>query len=105
MLPSIISRQTEQAIRSFLLHSFEMNSHLFSRADQFGTYSNAMEDFLNTKENLSKGPYISMSLPFRLSDLGRDYFSNLYLQSKLYSFLIIDIPYFLFLLENSVGSK
>ena len=76
MLPSIISRQTEQAIRSFLLHSFEMNSHLFSRADQFGAYSNAMEDFLNTKENLSKGPYISMSLPFRQSDLGRDYFSG-----------------------------
>jgi len=79
MLPSIISRQTEQAIRSFLLHSFEMNSHLFSRADQFGTYSNAMEDFLNTKENLSKGPYISMSLPFRQSNLGRSFFSNLYL--------------------------
>ena len=45
MLPSIISQQTEQAIRSFLLHSFEMSSHLFSRTDVNGVYSSAMEDF------------------------------------------------------------
>ncbi len=79
MLPSIISQQTEQAIRSFLLHSFEMSSHLFSRTDVNGVYSSAMEDFLSTKENLSKGPYISLNLPFRQSSLSRDFFPNLYL--------------------------
>lgn len=79
MLPSIISQQTEQAIRSFLLHSFEMSSHLFSRTDVNGVYSSAMEDFLSTKENLSKGPYISLNLPFRQSSLNRDFFPNLYL--------------------------
>ncbi|PTU02892.1 helicase with metal-binding cysteine cluster, partial [Pseudomonas sp. HMWF031] len=79
MLPSIISHQTEEAIRTFLSHSFEMSSPLFSRVDQYGQYTNAMEDFLNKKENLAKGPYISMSLPFRTSQLTRDYFKNLYL--------------------------
>ena len=79
MLPSIISHQTEEAIRTFLSHSFEMSSPLFSRTDEYGQYANAMEDFLNKKENLAKGPYISMSLPFRTSQLTRDYFKNLYL--------------------------
>lgn len=79
MLPSIISRQTEEAVRSFLLHSFEMSSPLFSRTDEFGCSSNAMEDFLGNKVNLSKGPYISLSLPFRTSSLSRSFFKHLYL--------------------------
>jgi len=73
MLPSVISTQVETALKSFLLNSFDMSSPLFRRED--GT--TAMDDFLAEEGNLSKGPYISINLPFRESKLSRSYFSNI----------------------------
>jgi len=73
MLPSVISTQVETALKSFLLNSFDMSSPLFRRDD--GT--TAMDDFLAEPGNLSKGPYISINLPFRQSVLARDYFTSI----------------------------
>ena len=73
MLPSVISTQVETALKSFLLNSFDMSSPLFRRED--GT--TAMDDFLAEAGNLSKGPYLSINLPFRQSALKRNYFANI----------------------------
>jgi DEAD/DEAH box helicase domain-containing protein len=73
MIPSIISTQVETALKSFLLNSFDMSSPLFRRED--GT--TAMDDFLSEPGNLSKGPYLSIHLPFRESTLTRNYFSSI----------------------------
>lgn len=73
MLPSVISTQVESALKSFLVNSFDMSSPLFRRED--GT--TAMDDFLAEPGNLSKGPYLSINLPFRQSVLARNYFANI----------------------------
>ncbi len=73
MLPSVISTQVEAALKSFLLNSFDMSSPLFRRND--GT--TAMDDFLAESGNLSKGPYLSINLPFRQSVLTRTFFPNI----------------------------
>lgn len=73
MLPSVLTTQVEDAIKSFLLHSFDMSSPLFRREDG----STAMSDFLNEPGNLSKGPYLSINLPFRNSQLSQQFFSHI----------------------------
>ncbi len=73
MLPSVLTTQIEDALKSFLLHSFDMSSPLFRRED--GT--TAMSDFLSEPGNLSKGPYLSINLPFRNSQLSRQFFSHI----------------------------
>jgi DEAD/DEAH box helicase domain-containing protein len=85
MLPSVVSRQVDHAIRSFLTHSFEMSSPLFFGENESGQYETAMDVFLAKPGNLSRGPYISINLPFRQSTLARDYFSNLYLSNSPYA--------------------
>ncbi len=81
MLPSVISRQVDSALRTFLSNAFEMSSPLFLRDD--GT--SAMDDFLKQEGNLSKGPYLSINLPFRQSKLSLDYFPNLKLSFPPYA--------------------
>lgn len=78
MLPSVISRQVESSIRTFLANAFEMSSPLFLRKESLrGEHTSAMDDFLNQEGNLSKGPYISINLPFRQSKLSRDFFPTI----------------------------
>ncbi|MFT4928593.1 MAG: DEAD/DEAH box helicase domain-containing protein [Phenylobacterium sp.] len=80
MLPSVISAQVDEAIRDFLLNTFEMRSPLFLRdAANSGTNSSttAMSDLLKDSGRLSKGPYVSVSLPFRQGSLALDFFPAL----------------------------
>jgi hypothetical protein len=44
MLPSVVSRQVDHALRSFLTHSFEMSSPLFFVGNESGQYETAMDD-------------------------------------------------------------
>jgi DEAD/DEAH box helicase domain-containing protein len=85
MLPSVVSKQVDHALRTFLSHSFEMSSPLFFGKNESGQYETAMDAFLAKPGNLSKGPYISINLPFRQSNLARDYFPHLYLPNAAYA--------------------
>jgi DEAD/DEAH box helicase domain-containing protein len=75
----------EAALKSFLLNSFEMSSPLFFGKNEIGQFETAMDVFLAKPGNLSKGPYISINLPFRQSKLARDYFPHLYLPNPPYA--------------------
>ena len=74
MLPSVISRQVDSAIRTFLSNAFEMSSPLFLRDKGRKNGNTAMDDFLKQEGNLSKGPYLSISIPFRESSVSKDFF-------------------------------
>ena len=44
MLPSVVSRQVDHALRPFLTYSFEMSSPLFFVGNESGHYETAMLD-------------------------------------------------------------
>ena len=73
MLPSVISRQIDASIRTFLANAFEMSSPLFLRKNG----KSAMDDFLTEEGSLSKGPYLSINIPFRQSSLPPDFFPTI----------------------------
>lgn len=66
MLPSLVARDLIESLRSFLKTTFPSTTAGFLRAD--GT--TAFQDFLEQPGYLSKGPYLSLGLPFRGSDPG-----------------------------------
>lgn len=72
MLPSVVSEQVVKTLRKYVKSAFNMNSPCFESE----SYS-MIESFLQDKENLVKGPYLSIQLPFRQSELSLDYFDHL----------------------------
>ena len=67
MLPSILSEQVQQGLKSFITTGFETQTPLFE--GMFGR-------FVNDQGKLFKGPYLSVDLPFRKGSDGIDYFSH-----------------------------
>lgn len=61
MLPSIVSSEIEDSLRRFLRLSFPMTTPGFRRDDG----STMLDDFLARRDNLLRGPYLSLGLPFR----------------------------------------
>lgn len=70
MLPSLLSAQVQGGLEEFLRASFGSN------APGFDTM---IERFLDDPESLTRGPYISLKLPFKpgASTHGRQYFSSI----------------------------
>ncbi len=67
MLPSLVSTELIESIRRFLRATFPATTPGFLREDG----STAMEALLATPGAVFKGPYLSIGLPFRTSDVGR----------------------------------
>lgn len=64
MLPSLVATELREAVRRFLVTSFPMTTAGFRRVDD----STMMGDFLAGPEQMFRGPYLSLGLPFRKSD-------------------------------------
>ncbi|HCG7292893.1 TPA: DEAD/DEAH box helicase [Vibrio parahaemolyticus] len=94
MLPSVVSEQVANSLKKYVKSAFTMNSPCFESDD----YS-MIDAFLEQSENLIKGPYLSILLPFRQSSLAQDFFAHLALpfppyahQALAYQRLGIDKP-------------
>lgn len=71
MIPSVLAEQLEQGIKDFLRTTFPSSTPLFH---------GLIDKFLETEGNLFKGPYLSLFLPFRKGDSGKDFFSDVTLK-------------------------
>ncbi|WP_285163552.1 DEAD/DEAH box helicase [Shewanella goraebulensis] len=80
MHPSIISQQVIESIKKYVKSAFTMNSPCFEQDD----YS-MMDTFINDKNNLLKGPYLSVQLPFRQSDVSLQFFKHFDLPFRPYA--------------------
>lgn len=68
MIPSVISSQLKQGVEDFLRTTFPVTTQFFR---------GLIEDLLNQEGSIFKGPYISISLPFRKSTGKKDFFSDI----------------------------
>jgi DEAD/DEAH box helicase domain-containing protein len=62
MLPTVISREVEEGIKSFLRTTFPSSTP---------TFEHTLETFLNEPGQVFKGPYYSLRLPFRPAPPGK----------------------------------
>lgn len=69
MYPSIVSHQVIESVGKYVKSAFTMNSPCFEQDD----YS-MIDQFLTEGDNLIKGPYLSIQLPFRQSTLPLNFF-------------------------------
>lgn len=69
MLPSVLSEQVASSVKKYVKSAFTMNSPCFESED----YS-MIDSFLTERDNLVKGPYLSIQLPFRQSALALNFF-------------------------------
>jgi len=67
MLPSLLAREVVHGLASFIITGFETPTPFFE-----GVFTR----FVETPGNLYKGPYLSISLPFRTGTTGRDFFEG-----------------------------
>lgn len=67
MIPSVVASEVRASVEDFLKTEFRPASPRFE---------GLMERFLATPEAVFKGPYLSISLPFRPGTAGADYFPN-----------------------------
>ena len=74
MIPSILSKQTQQGIKDFLATTFLVTTPFFH---------GLMERFFK-EQSVFKGPYVSLQLPFKSGQIGQDYFSHIPLPFKPY---------------------
>ena len=58
MLPSVVAWEILRSLKDFIASGFRPSNQEFSKS---------VDNFLEDPENLAKGPYISISLPFKLS--------------------------------------
>ncbi len=65
MIPSVISSQVQRGIEDFLRTTFPLSSPFFH---------GILDRLFADRNQLFKGPYISVKLPFRTGSVGRDYF-------------------------------
>jgi len=68
MIPSILAHHVEQGIKDFLRTTFPVATPFFS---------NILENFILKHENVFKGPYLDIQLPFQQGKGGPGYFPNL----------------------------
>ncbi len=67
MIPSVLSQEVSQGLKSFITTGFESSSPFF--ADVFSR-------FVDRSGQMVKGPYLSLSLPFQQGSQGVDFFSR-----------------------------
>ena len=65
MIPSVVASEVTGALRDFLTTGFGPSSPEFA---------SVVDDFLADPENLVKGPYLSVALPFRRAPEGGELF-------------------------------
>lgn len=68
MIPSVLSSQLIQGVKEFLITTFHSTTPSF-----FGI----MEKFVEEDGNLFKGPYLSISLPFRKGEMQKQFFPEI----------------------------
>ncbi len=69
MIPSVLARQVRHGIEDFLVSTFPVNTPFFK---------GVFERFLDRKaDQVFKGPYISVKLPFRPGLKGKDFFPEI----------------------------
>lgn len=76
MIPSIVSERVERAIRGYLRASFAISNPFFHTM---------LDDFFERREELFKGPYVTVNLPFKPADIDEEYFENIPLGYKPYA--------------------
>ncbi|MDY0361726.1 MAG: DEAD/DEAH box helicase [Desulforegulaceae bacterium] len=67
MIPSVLVYQLEKGVKDFLQTTFPVSTDFFK---------NIVDDFLNNESNIFKGPYLSISLPFKKGE-DKKYFKNI----------------------------
>ena len=67
MIPSVVAAEVTGALRDFLATGFGPSNTALAHV---------MDDFLDEAENLAKGPYLSIALPFRQAPEGGEPFPN-----------------------------
>lgn len=67
MLPSILAHEINTGLKHFLKTGFETSTPYFQ-----GMFTR----FADEPGNLSKGPYLSLQLPFLYGTTDRDFFAN-----------------------------
>ena len=75
MLPSVLASELEQVVKDAISTSFHPTTPGFS---------GLIERFLSNRENLIKGPYVTVSLPFKEGS-GKNWFPNIALSFPPYS--------------------
>lgn len=77
MLPSVVCREAEEALRSYLLNEYPVSSDFFvSPGDSEGEGLNILQRFLNRRrrdqgddpDHFVKGPWLELKLPFRRAE-------------------------------------
>ena len=71
MIPSVVASEVTGALRDFLTTGFGPSSP---------ELANVVDDFLADPENLVKGPYLSVALPFRRAPEGGEPFPEVPLE-------------------------
>jgi DEAD/DEAH box helicase domain-containing protein len=67
MLPSLLAREVQTALRQFLTVGFEPSDPLFA---------GVMERFTRDESRWMKGPFVQLGLPFRIGGAGRTFFDG-----------------------------
>jgi DEAD/DEAH box helicase domain-containing protein len=67
MIPSVLSQQIQEGIREFLRTTFPVHSPFFA---------GMLDRLVERDEELFKGPYVSVKLPFAPGKSGREYFPD-----------------------------
>lgn len=68
MIPSVLAQHVEQGIKDFLRTTFPVTTPFFSHI---------VEQLLNDPDNVFKGPYLDIQLPFQQGKGGADFFPEL----------------------------
>jgi DEAD/DEAH box helicase domain-containing protein len=71
MIPSVLASQLEQGVEDFLQTTFPISNPHFN---------GVLENFFSDPEQMFKGPYISLKLPFKQGSGGVDYFADVALE-------------------------
>ena len=68
MLPSVLASQTQQGVKDFLKTTFPISTSFFH-----GALDRLLE---NNEQGIFKGPYVSISLPFKKGNGQKTFFPN-----------------------------
>lgn len=68
MIPSVLTSQLRRGIEDYLRTTFQISTPLFH---------SIVDDLLKTEKGVFQGPFLSVALPFRTSDMTTDFFSSL----------------------------
>jgi DEAD/DEAH box helicase domain-containing protein len=68
MIPSVLTSPLRRGIEDYLRTTFQISTPLFH---------SIVDDLLKTEKGVFQGPFLSVALPFRTSDMTTDFFSSL----------------------------